>query len=59
MKKRRIVLLVVLVMLAFGAAFPFCRAAYQMKHYLKVEGVTCSPPFCKGGGGFPLSPLLR
>ena len=36
MKKRRIVLLVVLVMLAFGAAFPFCRAAYQMKQYLKV-----------------------
>ena len=37
MKKRRIVLLVVLVMLAFGAAFPFCRAAYHMKQYLKVD----------------------
>ena len=36
MKKRRIVLLVVLVMLAFGVAFPFLQAAYQMKQYLQV-----------------------
>lgn len=34
MKKRHIVLLAAIALLAFGIAFPFMRAAYQMKVYL-------------------------
>lgn len=36
MKKRYIVLLVVIAMLALSIAFPFLQAAYQMKEYLQV-----------------------
>lgn len=42
MKKRHIALLIVLVTLAFGVAFPFLQTAHQMKQYLKVVNLILS-----------------
>lgn len=43
MKKRRIVLLAVIAILAVGIAFPFLRAAYRMKVYLRVVDPLFAP----------------
>lgn len=43
MKKRQIALLVVLVILAFGVAFPFLQAAHQMKEYLRIVNPHFAP----------------
>ena len=43
MKKRHIALIVVLVTLILGVAFPFLKSAYQIKQYLKVANPHFAP----------------
>ena len=43
MKKRHIALIVVLVTLILGVAFPFLKSAYQIKQYLKVVNPYFAP----------------
>ena len=43
MKKRHIALIVVLVTLILGVAFPFLKSAYQIKQYLKVVNPHFAP----------------
>lgn len=43
MKKRYIILLAVIAMLALSVAFPFLRAAHQMKEYLRIVNPHLAP----------------